>query len=364
MKIALYSPYIPTTFGGGEKHILDIATILAEKQCVTIAVSKKYAQSYSLVAVQKAYEAFYGASLDSINFSWTPLGSGSTLTALLWTRQFDYLFAVSDGSLFFSLAKHNILHIQIPFTHTLSFLDSLKLTQWQINTNSHFTKRVIQKHWNTQVTSVLYPAVDSSEFDAAQKSKKIRGKILSVGRFFTKLHAKRQDVLISAFKELYKQLPKNQQEVLELVLIGAVEDASYVAQLKEQAKGYPIRFLHSVSRADLIDQYKDTYLYWHAAGYGVDEEQHPEATEHFGIVILEAIAAGCIPCVYKAGGVVEILSEKEVSHLLWSTKTELLSLTKDLLTKKSSKNVTDVLVTSLDSFSKKQFIKEVYDLFK
>lgn len=364
MKIALYSPYIPTTFGGGEKHVLDIATTLAKKHSVTIAVSKTYAESYSLAAIQKAYEAFYGSSLDSISFSWTPLGTGSSIGTLVWTRDFDYLFAVSDGSLFFSLAKHNILHIQIPFTHALSPLDFLKIKQWDINTNSEFTKNVIEKSWNTKVDSLLYPVVDTTEFASINRINKNPGKILSVGRFFTKLHAKRQDVLISAFKELFNQLPKSKQKQLELVLIGAVEDAEYVAQLKEQAKGYPVTFLHSLSRADLLQHYSEASIYWHAAGYGINEDTHPEATEHFGIVILEAIAAGCIPCVYKAGGVVEILSAKEVSHLLWSTKTELVSLTTDLLTKQMPKGVVDTLAKSLKSFSMKRFHKEVHDIFQ
>ena len=53
-------------------------------------------------------------------------------TKLFWTRSFDYLYFVTDGSLFFSLAGRNLLHIQTPLllqNHSWTF--KLKSSQWQ-----------------------------------------------------------------------------------------------------------------------------------------------------------------------------------------------------------------------------------------
>ena len=62
-------------------------------------------------------------------------------------------------------------------------------------------------------------------------------------------------------------------------------------------------------------------VFWHAAGYG-ESEQRPEMFEHFGIVTVEAMAAGCVPVVINKGGQSEIVRHG-VSGFLWDTFDEL-----------------------------------------
>ena len=75
-------------------------------------------------------------------------------------------------------------------------------------------------------------------------------------------------------------------------------------------------------RGCLKSLYQRSKIFWHAAGLGEDDEQHPEMLEHFGIVTVEAMAAGCVPIVINKGGQPEIV-EHGVSGFLWNTIEEL-----------------------------------------
>jgi glycosyltransferase involved in cell wall biosynthesis len=80
----------------------------------------------------------------------------------------------------------------------------------------------------------------------------------------------------------------------------------------------------------LAELYGRASLFWHGAGYGVNEHLHPEQTEHFGMSPIEAMSARCVPLVVNAGGTRETV-EDGVSGFLWSTREELLNRTEQLL---------------------------------
>jgi glycosyltransferase involved in cell wall biosynthesis len=92
------------------------------------------------------------------------------------------------------------------------------------------------------------------------------------------------------------------------------------------AAGYPVVIHTDIARADLHALYRRASVFWHATGYGTDEQAHPEAMEHFGIVTVEAMSAGCVPVVIARGGQPEIV-QHGVSGFLWSTLDELKALT-------------------------------------
>jgi len=71
-------------------------------------------------------------------------------------------------------------------------------------------------------------------------------------------------------------------------------------------------------------------IFWHAAGYSEREDVHPELAEHFGIATVEAMAAGCVPVVYSAGGQKEII-QHGVNGFLWRTLEELQEYTRVLM---------------------------------
>jgi glycosyltransferase involved in cell wall biosynthesis len=93
------------------------------------------------------------------------------------------------------------------------------------------------------------------------------------------------------------------------------------------ALGYPIEIYESPTFVELKAAYGKAKLFWSAVGFGVDEAREPKKVEHFGITVVEAMAAGAIPIVYSAGGYKEIVEQGE-NGFLWSTKGQLLKYTK------------------------------------
>lgn len=324
MKICLYSPYIPKHVGGGEKYLFDVATVLAEKHQVSVAVPGT--EQPNQTEIRNKYQQFLNQSLKDISFIATPLGTAAPfLKKLRWTKQFDLLYYVTDGSLFFSAAKSNILHIQFPLQLSKSgFIEQQKLKNWHVkNTNSEFTKRVVEKSWPVHIDVVHYPKVDVEELQKAIEPKeKI---ILNVGRFFRQLHSKRQDVLVKMFANLREHYPLLSND-WKLVLVGGIEDQEYVDEVKKMADGLPIEIYTDLSRTELLDWYGRASIYWHAAGFGIDEKIHPEKVEHFGISTVEAMAAGCVPLVHGKGGQVEVVGD-ELAQLLWLTEADCLEKT-------------------------------------
>lgn len=329
MKVCLYSPYLPQHFGGGEKYLLDVALVLAQKHSVAIAVPAQYAGSGEIV---KQYEEFLNRSLAKINFIPSPLGSkASFFKKLWWTRQFDLFYYLTDGSLFFSLAKKNILHIQFPLRlDKSSCLERLKLKNWQFkNTNSKFTKQIVEPSWPVQIDAVHPPAVEVKNLQKVSEQVKKEKIILNVGRFFKQLHSKRQDVLIDIFRQLRKEEPRLTKD-WKLVLIGAVEDQDYLTYLKRKKRSLPIEFYHNLTRKELRRWYARSSFYWHATGFGINPQSAPEKVEHFGISTAEAMAAGAVPLVHGKGGQPEVLGV-DLEELLWSTQTECLKKTVRLM---------------------------------
>jgi glycosyltransferase involved in cell wall biosynthesis len=332
MKICLYSPYVPKHIGGGERYMFDVALALAKQHQVFFAVAESAFTSATEIA--QKYEAFLGESLSSITFIPGPIGTNhSFFSKLWWTKQWDVLYYLTDGSLFFSLAKKNILHIQFPFKlNKRSPIEQLKLANWQVkNTNSTFTKSIVEPNWPVSITLVHQPqiqsAVQASELNSVLKKKE--KVILHVGRFFKQLHSKRQDVLVEIFAELIKKHPKVVAG-WKLVLIGNVEDQAYAKEVAKLAQGMPVEIIHELSRAELLKWYAKATIYWHATGYGVDQAQNPEKVEHFGISTGEAMSFGCAPVVINKGGQPEVLGE-ELADLLWDNQLECVDITRQLI---------------------------------
>jgi glycosyltransferase involved in cell wall biosynthesis len=331
-KVVFVSPYLPKHFGGGEKYILDCARIAAERYTSLVAIPGAHTD-HELTQFKKKYEHFLRQSLENVTFINTPLfTSTSFLTKLNWTRQFDAVYYQSDGSLFWSLARKNVLHLQIPFTQPIANpLNRMKLWIWNPkNSNSAFTKNVIEKSWRTKIDVVHHPMVDQSEIPALPRLLKHKQPlILSVGRFFTDLHSKRQDVLVESFKTLLKERP-DLAKTWKLVIIGSVENEKYAASVREAAAGLPIEVLHDVTRKELLKWYEKASFYWHVAGYGVNQLHHPEKVEHFGISTVEAMAHAAVPIVINKGGQPEVLGGN-LTDLLINDSTELIKTTQRLI---------------------------------
>lgn len=331
-KAGIFNPYWDT-LGGGEKYTASVAAALL-KDGYQVEIYWKDPQ-----LSQKIDNRF---GIDIGKSIIRPIKPTQ-----IQQRKLDLIFWVSDGSLPFLFGKRNILHFQVPFTTSqTSLLNRIKLkTIYLIVCNSHFTKQVIDKTYRVN-SRVLYPPC--SKIVSGKKEKMI----LSVGRFDGLLHNKRQDILIDAFKRL-------QLSDWKLVLAGGdMGQTDNLKRLRELAVGAAIDFEVNPNRSTIEKLYGNATLYWHAAGFGVDEQKEPEKTEHFGIATVEAMSAGAVPLVYQAGGQTEIVQQKE-NGFLWTSVDELVEKSYQLIndTQLLEKVATTAVETS-KQFSMERFIHD------
>ena len=367
MKVFLYSPYIPKHFGGGEKYLLDVARVLAQSKSleVTVAVSQSNQLSQKqLNNVKKQYANFFNINLNNLVFVSSPLGSSaSSLKKALWTKKFDIGFYLTDGSLFFSLAKKNILHIQVPLKEIKhSWLDRLKLKSWhKITTNSYFTKSIVEPNWKIKVDEAHQPMIDVKPLIAQTDLSKKEKIILNVGRFFPQLHSKRQDIMATIFARLINQYKKEMKD-WKLVFVGGVEDQQYLDAVKKLAVGLPIEFVHDANNLQLQEWYKKSSIYWHATGYRIDPEQEPHKVEHFGISTVEAMASGCVPVVIAKGGQREVLGD-ELLKWSWLTQRECIKKTKQLAVNKKLRQELQIIAQRRSlAFAPEIFVNKLSNL--
>lgn len=257
------------------------------------------------------------------------------------------------------VSRKNILHFQIPFTTSdgRSLMNRMKL--FRINAvvcNSFFTKNIIDKNYSLD-SKVVYPPVDIAKINPRKK----QNYILAVGRFSQLKQAKRQDVLISAFRKLYRN-----NKSFKLVLAGGVEVGvgGYLNKLKNVAKNLPVEFVESPNNKTLLKLYGSAKLFWSASGYGIDEKKEPERVEHFGISPVEAMAAGCVPFLYSAGGHKEII-EDDQNGFLWNNTNELVKVSQQLIDDKERfKKISENATERCKKFGYREFEKQILSLLR
>jgi glycosyltransferase involved in cell wall biosynthesis len=349
-KAGIYDPYL-NTLGGGERYVMTVAEYLLTKRWRVdifwndVRIKQKIIQRLRL-------------KIELANFL-PNIFQKSIWEKYKILKNYDLIFYLSDGSVPFLFAKKNILHFQVPF-HGIdgkNFLNRIKLKKIDfIVCNSHFTKKFIDKEYGVK-SLVVYPPVAIEEFKPGKKE----NIILSVARFTDILHSKRQDVLVEVFKRMVDKGLKGWR----LFLVGGdAEGKKLVAKLKKESQGYPIEILTNISFEELKKVYAKAKIFWHAAGYGIDERRQPEKVEHFGISVVEAIAAGCIPVVIGKGGIKEIITSGK-NGFFWQTKEELENLTFQLIKEDSLiKKISQHLNKSSERFSKEFFCQKIYELVK
>jgi len=353
-KAVIFDPYLDT-LGGGERYIFTFAKVLlANDYGVNIIWDDES-------IIQKAENRF-GLGLKRVSIlPKQRFLEKNLLKRFIFLRKYDLLFWVSDGSIPVMLSRKNILHFQVPFhnlnkkTHRFDKL-KFKLIN-KVVCNSFFTKKIIDREYKIK-SDVLYPPVDVEQFRPGKKG----NIILAVGRFEETMQAKRQDVLIDVFKKMVDGGLTDWRLVLFGGSLTKEEDNSFLQKLKVQAQGYPIEFMVNASFGQLKQAYSQARIFWHAAGFGIDERKEPERVEHFGMTTIEAMAAGCWPLVYNAGGQREIFSSFIDKNLvLWKEKNELFektmrvinSLNKNILHYNELVNLYNNF--RIDSFSKKDY---------
>lgn len=346
--VALYDPYLDV-IGGGEKHILSILKIYEE---LGYEINIFWEDNILSKIEQKLDLHFTNVTVVPNIFS----KSGNNIKKLTTLNKYDTFFYITDGSFFFSNAKKNFIFSMIPQRNLYpsSIKDTIKTWNYQYISNSTFTHNWLKK-WGFS-SQVIYPYLDNifTSFDLNSISKeKI---ILSVGRFFRHLHAKKQEVIIEAFRKLKEKNPLFKE--YKLILAGSVkpEDQEYVDSIQSSVKDDPsIVIKTNLTFHDLLNLYKRSLFYWHFTGYGVNENEHPEQVEHLGITPLEAMATGCITFCYNAGGPRELITSE--NGYLFNTIDELTTQTEAIIADHDGQSN---MRQQAQQFVKKYFSYEVF----
>lgn len=191
---------------------------------------------------------------------------------------------------------------------------------------SDFSREWARRRWDIDC-EVIFPPVDC-RFRAAEKS----DIILSVGRFALpgEGHTKRQPEMLECFREMRAAGAAGWEYYCVGGLRDTPEHRAFFGRLRAAADGSGAHVVANAGRDELRALYERAAVFWHAAGYGEDEEARPELAEHFGISTVEAMAAGCVPVVINRGGQPEIV-EHGVSGFVWETPEELKGYTARLV---------------------------------
>lgn len=167
-----------------------------------------------------------------------------------------------------------------------------------IMVNSSWTQNHIIEIWNKpQVTSVVFPPCDTTEFSKIEnvsEQAQIK-KILSIGQFRPE---KNHALQIRSFHRFLNQLPKSSRDKYRLALVGSCrnsEDEKRVDALMHLCKELNIvdvvEFHLNIPYSELKEQLAVSMI-------GI----HTMWNEHFGIGVVEFMAARVIPLAHNSGG--------------------------------------------------------------
>jgi glycosyltransferase involved in cell wall biosynthesis len=322
--LALFTPY-ELIAGGGTRYFFSIAEAFRDVHEVYLVTPSAMPVS-ALVEVARNL----GVRADHvIPLSWEDAHTRAQ------DRPFNYAVAFGNDPLpqVPGIANRNFFHCQFPFPIQpddlptrliyLSHCESIIVNSEY--TARHLRARLAELSAPNKPIQIIHPAADliSPEGEVQRDEKSI----LSVGRFFD-VGGKCQDELIRAFREL-------QGAGWTLHLAGAIYEGTTRYAMYDKclrlADRLSVRFYPNASRAQIGQLYAQSTCYWHGAGLGADPATEPEKFEHFGIAVVEAMAAGCLPIVLAHGGPTEIVSSGS-NGWTFRTPAELVELTSRLPT--------------------------------
>ncbi len=318
----IFTPF-QLTPGGGERVILTLAAVLSRTHRVEIVT----VHPYSRVRLAGLGHEF------AIDLSACTLATLEDRRrqppAALWVTLGNHVFPPIAGG-----GQRNWYICQFPFPMDAATeaAERRNLGGYDlVLTYSEYARAHVRAAMRAAVaadlpTEVLYPPVMLPAGDAAVK----RPAILSVGRFIAGGHTKRHDALIDAFRMLHHRRGGGVEYHIVGSSFPAPQDMAYLAALRDAASDLPVTFHVNAQKHTLGALFRDAAVYWHATGYGSDAAAAPERAEHFGISIVEAMAAGGVPLAFAAGGPCEIIRDGETGFL-FRTLDELVDRTEALL---------------------------------
>jgi O-antigen biosynthesis protein len=318
---ATFSPF-PLTPGGGERYLLATAEVLAGFGETAFGTADVYSQ-FRLDNVM----ADLGLPVGRVRSrDWSSLHS--TKLERLVVMGNECLPRVAPQ------AARSHFHCQFPFpwpeAGAREIADGIGwLKDYRsIIVNSDFTRRAVlsalARHGVSAQVDIVFPPVGATRLLDGGLARR-KAQILSIGRFTDRGHAKRHDVLIEALKATSPAFRRD----WTLVLCGSVPNDPHAKAYFERLQasvgtGLNVEFVIAPTRQTLDRLLWESAVYAHATGFGVSSADEHWRCEHFGITIVEALAAGCATHSFGVGGGPEIarltgagttfLSVEELAH--------------------------------------------------
>jgi alpha-1,2-mannosyltransferase len=182
-----------------------------------------------------------------------------------------------------------------PYQTMASTLTKRALTRSNIViANSLFTRKALVKAYPEIEAHVLYPPVDIERFTTAYHSESRGRKVLVISRF-------------SPEKQINKilNLAKILDDDINFQVVGSLVPANWPyfnyinKSINDQGLRHKVKLIPNATNEELIEAMSSCNTYFHAM-----------EGEHFGVSIIEAMAAGLTPIVPSRGGCSEIVSSQ------------------------------------------------------
>jgi glycosyltransferase involved in cell wall biosynthesis len=161
--------------------------------------------------------------------------------------------------------------------------------------NSTWTAHMVYRVYGI-IPDVLYPPVDIDYFSEASRNNSREKIIVTISRFSPE---KKLEKILDAAREL----PDYTFVIVGSTGLGSEKVIEELEKRIDKLKLRNVELKPNLPRSQLRELLEEALFYL-----------HPEFTEHFGIAVVEAMSAGCIPIVYRDGGVwhdaVSKISEK------------------------------------------------------
>jgi alpha-1,2-mannosyltransferase len=172
-------------------------------------------------------------------------------------------------------------------------LDKLE-SQSALLTNSEFSRKKIRSYWKCDAT-VVYPPVDVEAYRALLDG-----------------HRERQDMVVTISRfdnvkslEVIPWIAARCKSAKKFVVIGAARQGEHklIEELKSSARKFGVedrvKFMPNASNDEKKEALSTGKVLF-----------HPKRYEHFGMAIVEGMAAGCTPVVFDGGGPTEFVPQE------------------------------------------------------
>jgi glycosyltransferase involved in cell wall biosynthesis len=368
MKVAVVI-YSPRFFGGGNKFASELLSCLIESG-LQVSIC-----AFELPIKGMSYDEFFKVKNWFIpNFKWN-IGK---LYKIMFNERFalknlvknfkpDVIIgADTEPCIMFDLKVKKIFYTHFPTElkiHARSLIYKMyRSIFWQkhynalkeldfIACNSEYTRNITYMLWNNIQPNknkyvVIYPCINTKKF--ANKLNKDFNRICYVGRLDKN---KGINYVLDAFREISKCVPNS-----KLDIVGGVKGSHYAE------KYYP-ELMSNVKNMDNVRirrDVPDNVIVETLSKSRCLISYNP--FEHFGIVPVEAMAAGCIPIVAEGGGQRETIIHGETGFLVKSPK-ELAIYAKKILTDdKLFKDMSKKAIAYSKKFDRQEFRKKWINL--